>query len=55
MVLLVEPLVQGLELEIKPIHECIDRVVEGIEVRTVACMMVFITRQHEFLKLAKQI
>ena len=55
MILLVEPFVECLGLRIELGGKRVDRIREGIHVRTVARLMVFITRQDKLLKLVKKI
>ena len=55
MILLVEPFVERLGLRIEFGGERINRIREGVHVRAVARLMVFITRQDELLKLVKNL
>ena len=55
MVLLVEPFVERLRLRIEFGGKRVDRIREGVHVRTIARLMVFIARQDKLLKLIEQI
>lgn len=55
MILLVEPLIEGLDLRIKPFDEGVYGIRQGIHVGSIPHLVVFIARQDKFLKLVQQV